>query len=156
MEYNDEELPTLENFAQMAKAYNFSLKQKGFVFINLEAEGKTLLINEVFDILFKLRSSYRHLGSFLDSTIMLSLTEKHIDLLRDFFDVEENRGFFVTTNQTKCFLNTISLENTLSIKLLLLSQKCDFNEEILSMIIERAKSISQNLAIENALGSKKF
>lgn len=156
MEYNDEELPTLDSIAEMAKAYSFSLREKVFVFINLEAEGKNLLINEVFDILFKLRSSYRHLGSFLESSVMLSITEKHIDKLREFFDVEENRGFFVTTNQTKCFLNSISLENTLSIKLLLLSQKCDYNEEILSMIIERARAISQNLAIENALNSKMF
>ena len=156
MDYCDEALPTLDIIEEMAKAYSFSLKEKGFIFVNLDVEGRNLLISEVFDLLFKLRSSYRFLGSFLESSTMLSLTEKHIAKLRDLFDVEENVGYFVTTNQTKCFLNCLSLESALSIKLLLLSQKCDFNDEILSIIFERAKAINKNLAIENALNSKRY
>ena len=151
MEYNDESLPSIERVEEMAKAYNFSLKQKGFVFINLQEEGKNLLIEEVLDLLFKLRSSYRGMGRFMDSNIMLELTEKHIDSLRSLFGYEFNHGYFVTSNKTKCFLNSISLETMLSLKMLLLSQKCEFGNEIISMIIERAKAISQNLSVESAL-----
>ena len=40
MQYNDEALPTLSSIEEMAKTYSSSLKQKGFVFVNLEEEGK--------------------------------------------------------------------------------------------------------------------
>ena len=155
MQYNDEALPTLSSIEEMARAYSFSLKQKGFVFINLEAEGKKLLVHEIFEILFKLRASYRALGSFMGANGLLSLTEEHIAKLRNIFDIEENKGYLITTNKTKCFLNTLSLETSLSIKLLLLSQKCDENEEIIAILIERAKHISKNLEIENSLICKK-
>lgn len=155
MEYNDDAFPTLSNIEEMAKAYNISLKEKGFVFINLEEEGKNLLIDEIFDLLFKLRSSYRFLGRFMDSNLMLDLTEKHINSLRETFGNENNRGYFVSTNKTKCFLNALSLESMLSLKLLLLSQKCEFGSEILSVIIERAKYIHKNLEIENIFFANK-
>ena len=155
MEYNDEMLPTMKNFEEMARAYNFSLKQKGFVFISLEEEGKNLLVDEVFDLLFRLRASYRFLGSFLDSNIMLNITEEHLLKLRELFMVENNKGYFIRTNQTKCFLNSIALENTLCIKLLLLAQKCEFGQEILSLIIEREKLISNNLTVENTIYSNR-
>lgn len=156
MGYDDEAIASVDTIEEMAKAYGKSLKQKGFVFINLEEHGKNLLVDEVFDLLFKLRASYRYLGTFLDSNKMLSITETHIASLRELFNIEENKGFFVANNRTKCFLNTVSLENALAIKLLLLSQKCEYGEKILSLIIERAKTISQNLSIENTFSSKNF
>ena len=156
MEYDDEAMPNISQFEEMAKAYNLSLKSKGFVFINLEEEGRNILLDEIFDILFKLRSSYRGMGTFMSSNTMLKLTEKHLEKLREFFDMEKNRGYFVITNKTKCFLNSIALENALSLKLLLLSQKSQYGEEILSMIFEREKYISQNLSIENALSKTRY
>ena len=155
MEYNDEATPSLSHIEDMAKAYNVALKNKGFVFINLEEEGKQLLLEEVLTLLFKLRSSYRTMGNFMNSNEMLALTEHHIDKLRFLFNAELNRGYFVTTHKTKCFLNSIALENMLLLKLLLFSQKCEFGNEILSIIIERTKHISENLVIENAISSKK-
>ncbi len=154
MEYNDEAMPSLNNIEEMARAYSFSLKQKGFVFVSLEEEGKKFLIAEVFEILFKLRASYRYLKNFLGSSAMLSLTEEHIDVLRSMFDFEDNCGYFISCNQTKCFLNTVSLENQLNIKLLLLSQKCEFGEDLIIMLLDRSKRLSQNLIIENAISSK--
>ena len=127
---------------------------RGFVFVNLEEEGKNLLVSEVFDILFKLRASYRYLKNFLGSSKMLTLTDENIDYLRSLFDVEDNRGYYISTNQTKCFLNAIALENLLNIKLLLLSQKCEHGEKLVLLIVERAKKLSQNLVIENAISNK--
>jgi len=154
MDYNDEKLPTITIIEEMAKAYNFSLKERGFVFVNLEEEGKSLLIEEILTLLFKLRASYRAMGGFLDSTSMLTLTEKHIDKLRYLFNNEQNKGYLVTTNKTKCFLNSIALENMLLMKLLLLSQKCDYGNEIISIMIERTKFISENLVVESIFSSK--
>ena len=155
MEYVDDALPTLSNIEEMARAYSLSLREKGFVFINLEEEGKNLLIDEAFLLLFKLRSSYRYMKNFLGSTNMLSLTEKHIDLMRTLFSVETNRGYIISCNQTKCFLNSVALERELITKLLLLSQKCNWGEELISIIIERNKEISKNLLIENAMYTNK-
>ena len=155
MDYMDESLPSLSNIEEMAKAYKSSLKEKGFIFFNLEEEGKNVLIDEVFTLLFKLRSSYRYMKNFLGSNIMLSLTEKHIETLRTAFSIDSNKGYILTCNPTKCFLNTIALERDLLTKLLFLSQKCDLGEEILSLIIERNKEISDNLQIENAMYSQK-
>lgn len=156
MQYDDEKMPSLENIENMAKQYSLSLKEKGFVFVCLDEEGKKILIDEVFDILFKLRASYRALGNFLDSQKILEITENNILSLRNLFEVETNRGFFVTSNQTKCFLNCISMESSLLIKLLLLSQKCEFGETLLSIIIERARFISKNLAISGILNDKRY
>lgn len=156
MEYHDDAMPSLNIVEEMARAYNLSLKQKGFVFVNLEEEGKNFLISEIFDLLFKLRASYRHLNNFLGLSSMLSLTEENIDHMRNLFDIEENKGYFVSTNQTKCFLNVIALEKILTIKLLLLSQKCEYGEELIAVIIERSKMLSQKLIIENALAGKTF
>ena len=154
MEYDDGAMPTLEKYEEMAKAYNISLKEKGFVFINLEEEGKNLLVDEIFDIMFKLRTSYRGMRNFMGSNAMLDLTEKHISSLRNLFGNEKNKGYFIRTNKTKCFLNSLALESMLSLKLLLLSQKCEFGSEIFSIIIDRTKHIYENLTIESALTSK--
>ncbi len=156
MKYNDEALVSIDYIEEMAKAYNLSLKEKGFVFLNLEEEGKSLLLDEIFDILFKLRASYRFLRNFLGVNTMLELTELQIEKLRTIFDVENNRGYVVKTNQTKCFLNVISLENQLILKMLLLSQKCQECEEIVSFIVIRTKTLSKNLEIENIFSSKPF
>ena len=151
MEYNDEAIVSVGYIEEMAKAYNISLKEKGFIFINLEEEGKKILIDEIFEILFKLRASYRFLKNFLDSQKMLELTENQINELRILFNVENNRGYVIKTNQTKCFLNSISLENELILKLLFLSQKCEEHEKLTSLIVLRLKTISKNLEIENIL-----
>ena len=155
MQYDDEALPTLTNFEEMARAYNLSLKEKGFVFVNLEQEGKNLLVADVFDLFFRLRASYRYLGSFMSSKKLLEQTEADISQLRSIFDFGENKGYYITTNVTKCFLNALSLENKLSLKLLLLSQKCEVNDIILSIIIQREKMLSQILEIENTFKSIK-
>ncbi len=155
MEYNDEAIVPFDKIEEMAKAYSSSLKEKGFVFINLEEEGKNILISEVMDLLFRLRASYRYNRNFLGAQRMLSITEKHIDNLRSIFLVEENRGYIISSNPTKCFLNAVALECELYTKTLLLSQKCEMGEELVSMIIERNRLLSNNLKIENIMQSRK-
>ena len=153
MVYDDEKIANISQIENMAKAYSEVLKEKGFVFVNLDEVGKKLLIKEVMELLFKLRSSYRSMQNFLSSFSMYELTNRHIEEMRQMFLVEDNKGFFVKSNNTKCFLNSISLENMLLTKLVFLSQKCDFGEELFSMILERTNLIASNLKIENCLSS---
>lgn len=148
MLYNDENISTPENFEKMAKAYSDSLKEQGFVFFKINEEDYSLLLTEVFDILFKLRASYRFLGGFLESDKFLSLTEKQIDYLRTLFSYNKNQGYIVKTNNTKCFLNNISLESVLILKLNILAQKSEYFQELSSLVNERLTLMHENYNIE--------
>ena len=65
-------------------------------------------------------------------------TTRHA-LLREKFDYKQNRGFQMRWNKTKCFLNTISLENRLLIKMFLLAQKSDEFEFLVGLIFQRMR-----------------
>lgn len=151
MEYNDSKIPTLEDYEKLAKAYAESLKDKGFVFIRLDNENYNFLLDEVFDILFKLRATYRFLGTFLEANQFLELTNGHIEKLRNLFDYKKNRGFRIRGDRTKAFLNSVSLENRLIIKLNSLAQKSDFFNELSQLCLERLHMSAENYKIEGLL-----
>lgn len=148
MEYNDELIPTPENYEKMAKAYSNALKEKGFVFIRLSNEDFCFLIDEIFDILFKLRSSYRYLKGFMGSDKFLELNEEQIEELRDIFSYSKNRAFQIRTNKTKCFLNTVSLETRLILKLNELAQKSEYFEKLSSIASKRLLLSTELYSIE--------
>lgn len=148
MEYNDNLFPTPEDYEKMAKAYNLSLKNQGFVFIKLNDENYAFLIDEVFDLLFKLRSMYKYLGSFMGADSCYKINEQQIENLRLLFNFNKNRLFQIRTNKTKCFLNCISCENLLNIKLSELAQKSGHIEELSKMIQERMLNLYENLKVE--------
>ncbi len=139
MEYDDFVCPTPDEYEQLARAYSNSLKEKGFVFVRLDSEAVNVLVDEVFDLLFKLRSSYRMLGNFMGSDRFYSLNEEQIETMRNLFDYKQNRGFKLNWNKTKCFLNAISLENRLLIKLFLLAQKSDEYEKLIGLCFQRLR-----------------
>lgn len=139
MEYNDFACPTPDEYENLAKAYMQSLRDKGFVFISLENEAQKMLVDEVFDLLFKLRASYRALGSFMGSDKFYQLNEEQIEVLRDMFSYTHNRGFRIAWNKTKCFLNCISLENKLLIKMFLLAQKSQEYESLVGLCFQRLR-----------------
>ena len=134
--YNDDGLSTPENFEKMAREYAEKLKDEGFKFFPSKVHIDFLL-DEVFEILFKLRSSYRFLRGFLGSENFLELTETQIDKLRKIFSYNKNRGFRVRVNSTKCLLNSISLESELILKINLLAQNCDYLDELSNLINAR-------------------
>ena len=155
MEYNDEAVADFKIYEQMAKEYHLSLKEKGFVFFNLEDEGKNLLVEEVFDILSKLKASYKFLGSFFDSQNMLALTNEDIEILSKIFSCQHSSNIYISNNnKTKCFVNSIALENELILKLLFLSQKCEHGKELMKIIIKRTKYISKNLSIPYLMNNR--
>ena len=148
MVYDDNIFPTPEEFENMAKEYSNAVRQKGFIFVNMFFEDYSLLLDEIFDILFKLSASYRFLNGFLGSDDFLNLTEEHIDKLRQMFDYKKNRAVQVKTNNTKCLLNTISLENLLTLKLFELAKKSEKVIEIFKIISDRLKFSNENYKIE--------
>ena len=153
MEYDDELKPTPQMYAEMAKAYSATLKEQGFVFIRLSAEDYNFLVDEVFDLLFKLRSSYRFLKGFMESNRFFNLNEDQINNLRTMFKYTKNRAFQIRTNKTKCFINSIALENRLILKLNELAQKSDFYEEISLFISQRLSLTSEAYSIEGIFNS---
>jgi len=148
MQYDDERISTPENFENMARAYLNSLKDQGFMFFRLTDNDYSLLLKEVFEILFKLRSSYRFLNGFLGSDKFLDLTEQQIQTLRNLFSYNKNQGYLVKTNNTKCFLNNIALESKLILKLNQLAQESDFFKELSSLASERLNLLNENYDIE--------
>lgn len=139
MEYDDFACPTPDEYENLAKAYMQSLREKGFVFVSLEREEQKLLIDEVFDLMFKLRASYRLLGPFMGCDRFYKLNEEQIDTLRQMFDYHANRGFRVGWNKTKCLLNSISLENKLLIKMFMLAQKSEKYENLVALCFQRLR-----------------
>ncbi len=139
MDYDDFVCPTPDEYEILAKAYSNSLKEKGFVFVRLDTESVNVLVDEVFDLLFKLRATYRSLGSFMGSDKFYALNEEQIKKLRELFSYKQNRGFKMNWNKTKCFLNGVSLENRLLIKLFLLAQKSDEYQELISLCFQRLR-----------------
>ncbi len=149
MEYNDFTVMSPDDYEVLAKAYSDSLKEKGFIFVRLDNEGEKILIDEVFDLLFKLRASYRVLGKFMGADKFYKLNEEQLELLRKKFDYKHNRGFRVNWNKTKCFLNSVSLENKLSIKMFLLAQKSDEFEFLVGLIFQRMRLSADLYEINN-------
>ena len=153
MQYDDELRPSPENFAEMAKAYSDSLKEQGFVFIKLTNEDYNFLIDEVFELLFKLRASYRYLRGFMGCDKFALLNENQIDFLRTLFKYSKNRGFQIRTNKTKCFINTFALESRLILKLNELAQKSEYFQELSTLVNSRLTLAQENYLIEGVFNN---
>lgn len=153
MEYNDDQLSTQENYERMARAYASALQQQGFVFVRLQDENISFLIDEIFENLFMLRASYRYLGTFLDSNKFLDLTNNQIEELREMFNYTKNRGFQIRVNKTKCFLNAIALEAKLLVKLSELAQKSEQFEKLSNLANARLMLTIENYTIHGTFAN---
>ena len=63
------------DFEEMAKAYSKNLKKKGFVFIRLEEEEFSLLVDEVLVLLAKMKASLIRLKNRLKSDKLMNRLE---------------------------------------------------------------------------------
>ncbi len=142
MEYEDFAFLSPNEYEQLAKAYSNALKEKGFIFVRLDEEGVSNLVDETFDLMFKLRSTYRSLGTFMGSDKFYALNEEQIETMRKMFSYKQNRGFRLSPNKTKAFINAISLENRLVMKLFLLAQKSEEYERLVSLCFQRMRMSS--------------
>lgn len=121
--YNDELLP--EDFEKIAKAYAQKLKNNGFVFIKLEDEERELLIGEIFVLIAKMKACLERLKNCLQSDRLMCRLENAEEVLRDRFSNKKPHKFACVATENEAFLSLISIENTLIIKLMLLSIKSE-------------------------------
>lgn len=120
-EYNDEMMP--DDFENLAKAYAKSLKNKGFVFISLQEEEFHLLLGEILVIIAKMQACLQKLDNVLDSGLLKERLSKAQQLLCEKFDYKKPHKMKCVEKENVAFLNLISLENLLILKIMLLSVK---------------------------------
>ncbi len=119
--YDDQKL--VENFEEVARAYAKSLKNKGFVFIKLQQEDFSMLLDEISIIFGKLLASFEILSQKIDCNIILNETQKEYRHFRKLFDYQSVHKFSSDMNYSQTFLAVFALENLLNQKILLLAQK---------------------------------
>lgn len=119
--YDDELLP--ENFEQIARAYSKTLKNKGFVFVRLEEEEFNLLLSEVFVLICKMQACLKRLKGQLDSRVLDEKLKTSRHMLEEKFGQKNPHEFVCVEDENMAFLSLVAIENTLIIKLMLLSVK---------------------------------
>ena len=138
MNYNDEKLLSIDEYEVMAKAYSAHLRDKGFIFIQVDSEENNELIAEVNELFAQIKSSLFFLGNFLGTGRLYTLTDRQIKLFQTIYpDCTQANSYKIRGDKTKCFLNMIALESTLISKLLTLSENSPFFKQIDTMIRER-------------------
>lgn len=144
--YNDEKLP--DNFEVMAKAYSQSLKNKGFVFIKLEEEEYALLLDEIAVLFEKILASLKILNEKADCTIIWEATKQQQADFIDKFSYNRKHKFKCIESADNCFLSLVSLENMLTLKLMVLSVKSGELEFCNNIIISRTKIYADSFSCE--------
>ena len=138
MEYNDEKLLSVQEYAAMAQEYATALKKRGFVFVQIDELIDKSLVDDVFDCLGKLRSCLLFLGGFLGTGKLFQANERHVESLKILLDCDaELPSHRIRGDKTKCFLGLLSLESKLISLLLNLSKDCPFGKQIDRIIQER-------------------
>lgn len=144
--YDDEKIT--DNFEQMARAYSKSLKNKGFVFIKLEEEEYSLLLDEIAILFCKINASLDRLKSYIDCTTLRELTACNQKQFRDKFNYQRDFYFKNIENPNNCFLSLISLENMLTLKLMILAVKSGELEFCHGIITSRTHVYANSFSIE--------
>ena len=85
MKYDDEKLLSIEEYEVMAKAYSQALKDKGFIFVQIDGRDNEEIIAETFNLLIKIKSLLFHLGNFLNTGHLYSLNERHIKIFQTMY-----------------------------------------------------------------------
>ena len=147
MEYNDEKL--CDNFEAMARAYSKSLKNKGFVFIKLEDEEFSMLIDEIVILFNKIDACLDKLSERVDCRLLKEATEKNIVSFKQKFNNRHcDRRYRCLTSPSESFLSLISLENTLTLKLMILSVKSGELEFCHEIITSRTRIYADSFSQE--------
>lgn len=146
-EYNDELMP--EDFEKMAKEYSQKLREKGFVFVNLQAEENTLLLTEVLVLFEKMKACLKRLSSKLDGQILLEKIDKNQQKILNLCPNKKPHKFRCVENEFSSFLSLISLQNTLVLKLMSLSVKSDNFQLFYDMIADICGVFSSSFSSEN-------
>ncbi len=151
MNYNDEELLSPNSYQEVAKAYQKSLQNKGFVFVSLDNSKEEAFLHEVMELFYLIKSNLFALGGFLGTGALYNLNEKEIAKMQSLYTQEFNfpsKSF--SHDKVKCFLSLLSSENKLINKLICLAEQSTYSTEILEIIKERTQ-LSSSLFKANSL-----
>lgn len=119
--YNDELLPN--DFEEMARAYSKHLKKKGFVFVKLENEEFSLLVDEILVLIAKMKACLLRLKKQLDSQKLMERLDSFEARISNQFENKKPHNFKCVENENQAFLSLVSIENMLVLKLMSLSLK---------------------------------
>lgn len=152
MEYNDEILPSFEQYEEMSKAYMKNMRKNGFLFVKVDDEETSILVSNIFDILGKIRSCLFFMGGFLGTGKIYSLNDRHIEALKLLFDYDYTfPPYKIRGDKTKCLLNFLSLESKLIKTLFQLSKTSSFSLQLERIINERLSIIEELFNFPNLL-----
>ncbi len=146
--YNDEQLLSVTDYENLAKAYSSALKNKGFMIVQVDSEANKILLNEIFENLYSIKTYLFNLGGFLGTGKFYSLNERQLKKLSILFDYE--RAEFKTNpprDKTKCLLKFLSSECRLIKNLISLSERTSFETQIQDIISARLTLLSQILDV---------
>ncbi len=118
--YDDEMLP--KDFEEIARAYSQSLKKRGFVFVHLDQEELSFLVDEVLICLAKMKACLKNLVHIQSSVLKNKLTEIEF-FCCDNFENKKPHNFDCVENENNSFLVLVALENLLVGNLLKLCHK---------------------------------
>lgn len=140
MNYNDEKLLSPQAYQEMAKAYQKTLQDKGFVFVSLDNSKEEAFLHEVMELFYNIKNNLFALGGFLGTGTLYNLNEKEIAKMQSLYNKEfdlPQKSF--SHDKVKSFLSLLSLESKLINKLLSLAENSSYSSEIFSIIKERTQ-----------------
>ncbi len=143
MKYNDEQILSLEDYEAIAKAYANSMKNKGFIFVQVDSSEVKTLIEESFNYLAEIKSCLFIMGGFLNTASLYSLNERQIKKLQILFDYSKPfQPFRMKHDKTLCFLKFLGLEAKLHRNLLALADKTSYERELKKIVDDRLITLS--------------
>lgn len=138
MEYNDEPILSINEYENMAKAYNEGMKERGFIFVRVDREMNEQMVEEMFDLFFKINRCLFLMGGFLNTSSMYSLTDRQIKRMRTLFDYNQPMpNYKFKPDKTSCFLKYIALEFRLLKCLLNMKNHSNYDVQIEQIINDR-------------------
>lgn len=144
MEYNDEQILSCSSYEVMARAYANAMKERGFMFVQVDNEKNRELIDDTFSRLAEIKSCLFFLGGFLGTGKIYSLNERQIKKLEIIFDREiAHNKYSFKQDKTSSLLEFISCEAGLIKNLIALSSQSGFEHDILKIINDRLSLLGE-------------
>ncbi len=144
MEYNDDQILSLQDYEKIAKAYAKGVRN--FKIISLDNEETSKMILPIFELLYSIKASLFALGGFLGTSKFYSLNERQIKKLSIMLDFDEVlKTSPPPKDKTRCLLKFLADELVLIRNLSNFAEKSNFERQIKEIIDARLALLSQIL-----------
>ncbi len=145
MEYNDEQILSLQDYEKIAKAYAKGVRS--FKIISLDNEETQKLVLPIFELLYSIKASLFTLGGFLGTSKFYSLNERQIKKLSIMLDFDEVLKVpQPPKDKTRCLLKFLADELVLIRNLSNFAEKSNYERQIKEIIDSRLALLSQILS----------